>query len=116
LTVVSTFTIIFPIDNNSKIFFYLLISLVALVVADGIITRTLIIQRVATESNPFLTAWVESDWLLVVKLIGALSASFVLWRISKIKLRTAELIAGFFVVFYLGVIIWNLSVFLMFNV
>jgi hypothetical protein len=97
--------------TESKIFFYLLIALVALIVADGIITRTLIVSNLAVESNPFLRTWVESDMLLVIKLVGATSAAFILWRVSKIRPKISLAISCLFVIFYIGVIIWNLFVF-----
>jgi hypothetical protein len=99
------------IKSSNKIFFYLLIALVALIVADGIITRTLIMSNLAIESNPFLTAWVGTDMLLIIKLVGATGAAFILWRVSKIKPKISLAITCLFVVFYIGVIFWNLFVY-----
>lgn len=92
-------------------FYYLLIVLVALVVADGIITRTLIIHNLAVESNPFLISWVSNDMLLIIKLAGAVLASLILWRVSYRKLKTALVITCVFVAFYTIVVLWNLYVF-----
>ncbi len=98
-------------DRQKKIFYYLLIVLVALVVADGIITRTLIIHGLAQESNPFLTAWVNSDLLLVIKLAGAGLASAILWLIAKRKPRVSLTITCVFVAFYTVILFWNLLVY-----
>ena len=97
--------------NKNSTFYYLLIVLVALVVADGIITRTLIIRNLAIESNPFLITWVTSDKLLIIKLAGAILATVILWRVSWKKLKTALVITCLFVAFYTVVIFWNLYVF-----
>ena len=89
----------------------MLIFLVALVVADGTITRFLIVNRMGTEFNPFLHAWVEDDTLLLFKLSGAAIASFMLWRISKKYPKAASIVTVFFLAFYIFIIAWNLWVY-----
>ena len=99
------------VSNNSRLFYFLLVSLVALVVADGTITRFLIIHRLGTEFNPFLQAWVESDTLLLLKLAGAAIAAFMLWRVSKKYPKLTVIVTIGFIVFYSVIILWNLFVF-----
>lgn len=99
------------VNNNGRLFYFLLVSLVALVVADGTITRFLIIHRLGIEFNPFLQAWVESDTLLLLKLSGASIAAFMLWRVSKKYPKLTVIVTIGFIVFYLVIILWNLFVF-----
>ncbi|MBN1366825.1 MAG: hypothetical protein JW967_02730 [Dehalococcoidales bacterium] len=98
-------------NRQKRIFYYLLIVLVALVVADGIITRTLIINNMAIESNPFLVEWVGSDLLLILKLSGAGLAAVILWQISQRKPRVSLAVTSIFVAFYIGILFWNLFVY-----
>jgi hypothetical protein len=98
-------------NNNSRLFYFLLVSLVALVVADGTITRFLIIHRLGIEFNPFLQAWVESDTLLLLKLSGSAIAAFMLWRVSKKYPKLTLIVTSSFIVFYSVIILWNLFVF-----
>lgn len=98
-------------NREKKIFYYLLIVLVALVVTDGVITRTLIMHGLAYESNPFLTAWVNSDFLLVIKLAGAVLASAILWLISRRKPKVSLAVTCVFTAFYTVVLFWNLVVY-----
>lgn len=98
-------------NRQKRIFYYLLIVLVALVVADGVITRTLIINDLAIESNPFLTNWVESDLLLILKLTGAGLAASILWLIAGRKPKISLVVTCVFVAFYTGVLFWNLFVY-----
>lgn len=99
------------VTKNNRFFLLLLIFLVALVVADGTITRFLIIHRMGTEFNPFLHAWVEDNTLLLLKLSGASVAAFMLWRVSKKYPRAASIVTIFFLAFYIFIIVWNLWVF-----
>ena len=99
------------VSNNSRLFYFLLVSLVALVVADGTITRFLIVNRLGIESNPFLQAWVESDTLLLLKLSGAGIAAFMLWRVSKKYPKITVMVTIGFIIFYSVIILWNLFVF-----
>ena len=89
-------------------FYYLLIALVALVTADGVITRFLIANNLATESNPFLRFWSRSDALIFIKLIGAILAAAILWIVYQRKPKLSIIVTAFFVLFYTGVITWNL--------
>ena len=108
--VIMKFRFVFNMNKNSSLYF-LLIVLVALVVADGIITRTLIIHNLAVESNPFLVAWVSNDTLLIIKLAGAVLASLILWRVSNRKPKAALVVTCVFVAFYTIIVLWNLYVF-----
>ena len=98
--------------RKKNLFYYLLLTFhVAVVVADGIITRFLIMNRLGVEANPFLQEWVKSDMLLIVKLVGATVAAFILWRIHKRKPMLALIFTYLFIVIYALLILWNLITF-----
>ncbi len=98
-------------ENKNRFFYLLLTFLVALVVADGTITRFLVMHRLGVEANPFLQEWVESDLLLILKLAGAGSAAFILWRVYKRIPNVAWTITSIFIALYTLLILWNLTAF-----
>jgi hypothetical protein len=71
------------IRNNRHFFFLLLAFLVALVLADGVVTRFLVNNGLGSEANPFLKMWVKSDLLFVIKLVGASLAACILWILYR---------------------------------
>jgi len=89
----------------------LLALLVALVLADGFITRVLVTHQLGTEANPFLKAWVQSNFLLVIKLVGATLAVFILWFLYRIKPRMAWITTCIFMIIYFLIILWNIIAF-----
>jgi len=89
----------------------LLGTLVLLVASDGLISQFLVSQRFGVEANPFLQNWIGKEEFLVIKLIGALVAAFVLWDIHKQNYRLAFVSTVLFVISYTAIIFWNLSVF-----
>ena len=97
--------------NNRGLFFLLLLLLVALVAADGVVTRFLIAHQLGVEANPFLKAWVKSNILLVIKLLGATLAAFILWFLYKIKPRMAWVTTYIFIIIYGLIVLWNILVF-----
>ena len=58
----------------------LLGSLVAAIVADGVITKFLVLNGFAVEGNPFLYFWVGEDVFLIIKLLGGLLAALFGWN------------------------------------
>lgn len=56
----------------------LLEALVSAIVADGIITKYLVFNSLASEGNPFLYHWVGEDTFLTFKFLACLLASFYL--------------------------------------
>jgi len=88
----------------------LLAALIAVVVADGVITKFLVHNGFAKEGNPFLYLWVHNDAFLVLKLLGGLIAAMYLWGIYK---RNKKLSLGFSSVFLTGytfIIFWNVFI------
>jgi hypothetical protein len=67
-------------------------ALFAAIVADGIITKFLVLNGFATEGNPFLGDWVIDDKFFTLKIFGALLALCYLWSIYR---RHPRLSIGF---------------------
>ena len=92
---------------------YLLGLLVILVVSDGLITRFLVTNGVAQEGNPLLQPIVGKAGFLTLKVVGALLCALILWDIYRRFPRLALIATSVFVFGYLGIVLWNLSIFAM---
>ena len=90
---------------------HLLVVLVALFVADGLVSASLIGNGLGTEGNPFLRG-VSGTNSVLIKLAGALLATLILWDIHKVRPRQATALAVGSVFVYTAIVFWNLSVFL----
>ena len=82
-------------------------SLLACIVADGIITKFLVINGLAVEGNPFLRFWVVEDGFLTIKLMGGLLAALYLWSIYRRNPRLSIFCSSLFLVAYTFIIFWN---------
>ncbi len=96
---------------STRRFICLLGTLVALVVADGLLSQFLVGSGLGTESNPFLMGWVSDSGFLYLKLAGALLCALILWDIYKSWSRLAILATSVFVMLYTGIVYWNIMVF-----
>jgi hypothetical protein len=94
----------------------LLAILIVLVVADGLISRFLVINRFGVEANPFLASWISEDKFIYIKSLGALLAALLLWDIHKQNAKLARISTVFFVVAYSLIVFWNLLVFFMVHI
>lgn len=92
---------------------YMLYTLFALIVADGIISDFLIMQKLGREWNPFLKTLVGSEQFLLIKACGALLVIAIMWEIYKKRPRMAIVSSLCFLVLYTGIIYWNSFVFLL---
>ncbi|MDD5082833.1 MAG: DUF5658 family protein [Dehalococcoidales bacterium] len=90
---------------------YLLLTLVFLVIADGLISQFLTRYGLGSEGNPFLQGLLGRGTFLLVKLAGALLAALVLWDMHKTRPRIALAATLSFVILYTGIVFWNLAVF-----
>ena len=88
----------------------LLGSLVAAIVADGVITRFLVFNGFAHEGNPFLHFWVGENAFLAIKLLGGLLAAFYLWSIYKRRPKLSLCCSSLFLTAYTFIIFWNLLI------
>lgn len=92
---------------------YILYLLLALVVADGILSNFLVLQNMGFELNPFLKDLVGGEYLLPLKACGALLAMVMLWGVYKRAPKIAITCSLSFVVFYTAILYWNTFAFLM---
>ena len=90
----------------------MLYTLFSLVVADGLLTKFLVTNGHALEVNPFLHAWVGQELFLAIKVSGAFLATLLLWIKCNKKPKLIYMITTVFLVFYTGIVFWNLFVFL----
>jgi len=88
----------------------ILATLVALVVADGILSQFLIRYGLAREGNPFLQTFVKQSNFPLIKLAAALLCALILWDIYKTRPRLAMASSLFFFGFYTILVYWNLGI------
>lgn len=88
----------------------LLGSLLAAIVADGVITKYLIFNGFADEGNPFLYLSVKEDTFLIIKLLGGFLATFYLWGIYKRQPKLSICCSSLFLTAYTFIIFWNLLI------
>ena len=96
-------------QGSRKKIFYLLITLVCLVVLDGVITEYLVNGGLGTEGNPFLENIVGEPAFMILKVVGALVCAFILFDIHRRYPRVATVTTWIAVVFYIGIVLWNTS-------
>jgi hypothetical protein len=92
---------------------FMLYLLIALVVADGILTNFLIVHNMGYELNPFLEDIAGGSYLLPVKVVGALLASVMLWKIYQRLPRAAVICSLGFIAVYTAILYWNTFAFLL---
>ena len=88
----------------------LLGSLLAAVVADGVITKYLVLNGFADEGNPFLRFWVGEDVFLTIKLLGGLLATLYLWSIYRRHPKLSIGFSSFFLTVYTLIVFWNVLI------
>ena len=88
---------------------YLLGLLVLFVITDGLLTHFLITDGIAREGNPFLQPIVGKTGFIVLKVVGAFLCALILWDIYRRYPRVALISTSFFVVCYVAIVLWNLS-------
>jgi len=90
---------------------YIILSLVMLVVSDGLISQFLTRYGLGQEGNPFLRTFVSEGNFLLIKVAGALLGALILWDIYRKQPRVALISGALFVALYTGIVFWNLAVF-----
>lgn len=96
--------------KKSQLMKLMLATLVILVISDGFITHFLIKTGLAREGNPFLENIVGGTMFLVLKILGAFLAAFILWDIYRRWARLGLISCSCFVVLYALIVSWNLSI------
>ncbi len=92
---------------------YLLATLVAFVILDGLLTELLLDGGMAREGNPFLQPLVGDVGFMVLKVAGSLLCALILWDIYKRFPRVAVIATWIAVVGYAIIVVWNSSLFLL---
>ena len=92
---------------------YLLVTLVAFVILDGLLTELLLDGGMVRESNPFLQPLVGDVGFMILKVVGALLCAFILWDIYKRLPRVAAIATWIAVAGYGIIVVWNSSLFLL---
>ena len=103
---------VFSTINKSKMK-YLLATLVAFVILDGLLTELLLDGGMAREGNPFLQPLVGDVGFMALKVVGSLLCAFILWDIYKRFPRVAVIATWIAVVGYAIIVVWNSSLFLL---
>jgi hypothetical protein len=96
-------------DRTLRLMLY---TLFALIVADGLMTKLLVTGGYGSEVNPFLQAWVGQDAFLTIKVSGAFLTTLYLWYKHSEKPKLVFGITLVALLFYTGVVFWNLFVYL----
>lgn len=91
---------------------YLLGLLILLNIADGLLTHFLVEFDLGREANPFLLQIVGEPGFLVLKVAGILLCALILWDIHRRHPRLAFMSTSIFVTIYVGIVVWNSTVFL----
>ena len=90
---------------------YLLAAMMGLVIADGLITQFLVDGGIATEGNPIMRPLVDDIWFIIVKALGAILCSLILWDIYKRRAKLALISTSCIAGCYGIIVIWNLHLF-----
>jgi hypothetical protein len=88
---------------------YLLITLVLLVVLDGLLTEYLMDGGGVSEANPFLEPLVGETGFMILKIVGALLVALILWDVYRRFPRVGVIATWIAVIGYFGIVIWNTS-------
>jgi len=79
-----------------------------MVVADGVLTNILIVEKIAHEANPFLVDIAGESHLIILKVAGVFLAGIILWDIFRRNPRLALWVSSVFLLAYIGIVVWNL--------
>ena len=96
--------------SSSRKLLVLLGLLLALFVADAIITRFIVSHGLGSEGNPLLGFWVTTDQFAWVKLAAGLFACLLLWDMHKRAGRPVLIITGVLVAIFAVIVGWNVVV------
>jgi hypothetical protein len=85
----------------------LLFLLSFLMILDGVLTNILVTRNLAYEINPILANVAGRPGLLIIKLLGAILAAIILWRMYQRYRALAIAITTFFVLVYGSLVMWS---------
>jgi hypothetical protein len=78
--------------------------------ADGFITRFIITEGLGREGNLWLSGLASSDTLIIVKMVAAFLATYLLWQIYSRNPRLVSAVTIAFVCWYTLIVFWNTSI------
>ncbi len=85
----------------------LLIVLALFVILDGILTNVLVARNLAYEINPILSNVAGGPGMLIIKLLTAILAVIILWRMYQRYRKLAISITTVFIIFYGSIVLWS---------
>ncbi len=91
---------------------YLLGLLILLNSVDGVITYFLVELDVGREGNPFLLRIVHQPAFMLIKVVGVILCSLILWDISRRHPKLAIVATSCFIASYAVIVFWNSRLFL----
>jgi hypothetical protein len=91
----------------------LLVTLISLVILDGLLTEYLIPGGKVREANPFLEPLVGETGFMILKIVGSFICAFILWDIYRRFPRVGTIAAWIAVCGYGAIVIWNTSLILL---
>lgn len=92
---------------------YLLSTLVALVITDGLMTEFLVGKGAAREFNPVLQPLVGDVGFMIIKVVGALLCAFILWDVHRRFPRVGLIATWIAVIGYAAIVLWNTGLILL---
>jgi len=92
-----------------KKMFFLLLTLVMLVVLDGVLTNYLVGRGAATEANGLLAPLIGKTGFMLLKIFGSVFCALILWDIYIRHQKLATVAAWIAVVGYGLIVVWNTS-------
>jgi len=85
----------------------MLLVLALLVILDGVLTNVLVGRDLASEINPILSSVAGAPGLLLIKILCAILAVIILWRMYQRYRKLAISITTGFIVFYGSIVLWS---------
>jgi hypothetical protein len=88
---------------------FILLLLIALVVADGVITEFVVGSGLATECNPLMKLSLGEGNFIPLKICGGVLSALVLWDINRKHQRVAWQTSLVFIAIYTAIVYWNFA-------
>ena len=81
-------------------------------VADGLISQSLVRNGLGYEGNPFLQTFVSKGNFLLIKVAGALLCALILWDVFKTRPKAASAMTVMSTSLYTGILYWNIGLYI----
>jgi hypothetical protein len=89
---------------------FLIPLIVALEIADGVLTHSAVGNALVQEANPLFRNTAGSGSFLIMKISGALLSALLLWLIYQRFPKVSLITSAGIMLFYTAVYTWNLSI------